>query len=1201
MLFSYLTSAEHTDCGKKRKRNEDAVLRIPSHGVFCVADGMGGGSGGGAASQAVVSAVQGALKNVEQPRVVADAFKKSRLISAAMNEASRKIHQEAEERGTGTSGSTVVALVFDAVSPHRAISVHAGDSRVYLYRSGRLKQITRDHSFAEEAGYKNKKQVPSRFRNVVTRGIGIKEEVNLEEKVVDVEEDDLFLLCSDGLTGMVSDRRLKRGLREHSSSDLSELAQHLVDLANAAGGADNISVTLIRVGKLVPAALPDTEYATTDGGTDSTAEEVTGETRAAAFSPPDEEDLTVTQAVGPEPIQGGDLLNSRGFVSAGIKAFKDSSRLTKFGIPAVVALLGVLLVGITTVRRLDRLRVTRLLYSLQEVRRPTEKTYSSYVERLTVDWNRLREHYEQNNENEVSDPFLRRWSKRISVLDAIAALPPPQSTNVIYMEKLNDCLGQLHLLEGKRDDQAWYNEGETYIRLNAETWIHTFTNRFDEAGKNEKRKLKDMLWVRQELEKGAYEAVMELVADDVVEMTTFISSNTADWIARQANTMINQIQKRGGEELLRNEASIKSLEHFADGLSFNTELSNQCVNAAGAINIKVREVKNWDTEYQTALQLISKFNTLDVRPLEKTISCFKGLKGRSYRDNGELQRIADVAAAKCGKIVSNACVTAGAKYQELAFAEGDRQQSEIDRFVNKVTSEFGRANLVSSLHDLKQRRVTVARRISATIEAARTNFGKKQPDAWAIGIDELQSVESVAEIDEFANLWTEALERLTNSLSGFVEQQDTWQERSNHVASVERLLTSVGKEPSLLPDDMMQGLKRSIKRARDDIRQEADAIRAKAHFVKLRSLAESQKIGDWRRFVRTLDSGMPVAWFENKSFRKEVIGIWTNSLTKEVVSTSNALRFLDIETVLEIEEIEDVVTEDELLSLRKSVYNGFVESALKAGNWHEIRLKVNKDHQRIAWLQRECLGSESTYDAWVKKWGDLKDLAYFPRDELCKAYDKKLKALSDEIDTKLLSIVAVYDDKNPERSAEERKWEWADAFCRYLYLQQAHLAKKIRDQLAGVRLALGMFREDPVRMLKSLWLLSGEKTHSGEKYGKEIKELEDLLDEMDELTDRLSSLPYSPDELNDFPIEKVQEAHKQWEDIWENVWERMMAITSESNSLKGPEDKKLQDLAEEIREISKGQPVESSSQLSKGLVRSLGDLLSTIHALTSGE
>ncbi len=250
--FEYLTSTELSDVGRKRSRNEDAVMRIPEYGVFCLADGMGGGDAGDEASKRTVEGIADGLRTLLAGKTAATVDTKCRVIRREVNQASLWIHQRSEERGRGVSGSTVVALVFDPVTPTAASVLHAGDSRLYRFRKNALTQITSDHSFAAEAGYKSGDQIPQQFRGVVTRAVGIKESVVLEHTALDVVEDDLLMICSDGLSGMVPDKKIRKFCRKYAENTLDELAQALVAAANEAGGKDNISVVLVRAGELAP-------------------------------------------------------------------------------------------------------------------------------------------------------------------------------------------------------------------------------------------------------------------------------------------------------------------------------------------------------------------------------------------------------------------------------------------------------------------------------------------------------------------------------------------------------------------------------------------------------------------------------------------------------------------------------------------------------------------------------------------------------------------------------------------------------------------------------------------------------------------------------------------------------------------------------------------------------------------------------------
>ncbi len=242
-LPSRLSSAELTDIGLCRENNEDAVLRLPGRGVFCVADGMGGAEGGEVASRAIADALRQTFAAARAPRTLAAS---ARLAAAAVDAAGRAIKAFADARGFSGAGSTVLVLAFDPADPARALLLHAGDSRAYRFRAGRLLALTRDHSLAAALGLAEK-EIPARYSGVITRAVGLGDHVELEETPADVLPGDLFLLCTDGLTKTVSDRRLQNLLRKRLDAALPDLARALVDAALAAGGYDNVSVLLVRV------------------------------------------------------------------------------------------------------------------------------------------------------------------------------------------------------------------------------------------------------------------------------------------------------------------------------------------------------------------------------------------------------------------------------------------------------------------------------------------------------------------------------------------------------------------------------------------------------------------------------------------------------------------------------------------------------------------------------------------------------------------------------------------------------------------------------------------------------------------------------------------------------------------------------------------------------------------------------------------
>jgi serine/threonine protein phosphatase PrpC len=249
MNVEIFESAELSDLGKKRKNNEDACLCLPDKGIFCVADGMGGTIGGDLASEAITT-------NLQQIFAKAGPDKDGKLsvsvglFTKAINQASKWIKNYADEKNIGQMGSTVVALVFDPAFPSRGLALHAGDSRLYRFRHGKLQLLTADHTAVAELAKKlgrDPASLPARFQNELVRAVGLKESVELERTPVDVLTDDVFLLCSDGLSRMVPDNVIVKVLKNGGRERLALVAQSLINAANERGGKDNVTVVLVRV------------------------------------------------------------------------------------------------------------------------------------------------------------------------------------------------------------------------------------------------------------------------------------------------------------------------------------------------------------------------------------------------------------------------------------------------------------------------------------------------------------------------------------------------------------------------------------------------------------------------------------------------------------------------------------------------------------------------------------------------------------------------------------------------------------------------------------------------------------------------------------------------------------------------------------------------------------------------------------------
>ena len=255
-LTDVLQIASLTDPGRVRGHNEDCVELRPELGVVVLADGMGGYNAGEVASGMATASIsaglaetwtRGALKGLD--RDAAKLLSQS-VVQAQSAKANAAIYAAAQKdphcAGMGTT--LVVCLFYDDF-----LTVgHIGDSRLYRMRNDVLEQVTRDHSLLQEqidSGLISKEDARSSHnKNLVTRAVGIDPDVEAEVHSYDVEVDDIFLLCSDGLNDMIEDDEIQMTLIT-LRSNLELTAQQLVQAANDAGGRDNVSVMLVRVVK----------------------------------------------------------------------------------------------------------------------------------------------------------------------------------------------------------------------------------------------------------------------------------------------------------------------------------------------------------------------------------------------------------------------------------------------------------------------------------------------------------------------------------------------------------------------------------------------------------------------------------------------------------------------------------------------------------------------------------------------------------------------------------------------------------------------------------------------------------------------------------------------------------------------------------------------------------------------------------------
>jgi len=237
------TCAGRTDVGVVRSGNEDAFLMVPDSGVFIVADGMGGHAAGEVASEMAVQIVARSLDGVlgRSDEETAEVIRKG--IVEANSSIFQRTLVEQDKRGMGTTATAMV------INGERYMIGHVGDSRAYLFRDAQLLQITKDHSYVQEqvdAGYLTPAQARTHpYSNVITRCVGANSDVAPDVYGGTLRPDDLFLIASDGLTGMLEDEDLLTILTSGRSP--GELVDRLISEANRRGGLDNVTVIIVRI------------------------------------------------------------------------------------------------------------------------------------------------------------------------------------------------------------------------------------------------------------------------------------------------------------------------------------------------------------------------------------------------------------------------------------------------------------------------------------------------------------------------------------------------------------------------------------------------------------------------------------------------------------------------------------------------------------------------------------------------------------------------------------------------------------------------------------------------------------------------------------------------------------------------------------------------------------------------------------------
>jgi serine/threonine protein phosphatase PrpC len=247
--------AGETNVGMKRTHNEDSYSIFEEERLFVVCDGMGGHASGEIASQMAAETLRNFFKDTREDMELTWPYKmdrskryqENRLITG-IKLANLRIHEaakkEAKYHGMGT---TLVSVFFVKEGTYFA---HVGDSRIYRIRDNLIEQVTEDHSLLNDY-IKMKKLTPEEIenfphKNVIVRALGMKDSVNVDAFFEKPLPGDIYLLCSDGLSGELSDPEML-DIVNRSSGDLQTTCHKLIDAANNAGGHDNVTVVLVRV------------------------------------------------------------------------------------------------------------------------------------------------------------------------------------------------------------------------------------------------------------------------------------------------------------------------------------------------------------------------------------------------------------------------------------------------------------------------------------------------------------------------------------------------------------------------------------------------------------------------------------------------------------------------------------------------------------------------------------------------------------------------------------------------------------------------------------------------------------------------------------------------------------------------------------------------------------------------------------------
>jgi protein phosphatase len=231
-----------TDIGKVKQANQDKICLFPQWNIFVIADGMGGHAGGGVASGIAADTIDRYFTDNRDSNLLPS----ERLLSAIRESNLEIAGKGASDKRYLGMGTTIVAMLIDWMTAHVA---HVGDSRAYIIRDAGIRQITSDHSLVNQYvgnGLITKVQAKRHpLKNVLTRALGMSGNIDVDLTSFKIEPNDIFILCSDGLTNMVWDEDILKTILS-CMDDIPLACRTLVNLANNNGGEDNISVVIVK-------------------------------------------------------------------------------------------------------------------------------------------------------------------------------------------------------------------------------------------------------------------------------------------------------------------------------------------------------------------------------------------------------------------------------------------------------------------------------------------------------------------------------------------------------------------------------------------------------------------------------------------------------------------------------------------------------------------------------------------------------------------------------------------------------------------------------------------------------------------------------------------------------------------------------------------------------------------------------------------